>query len=139
MARYLLDANILSALLTNPYGGVAAKMAKATGGRSGQLCTSVIVAAEVHYGLKKKSSMRFAAKPHQLLASLDILPLGLDVIDHYARIRVELERAGRIIGANDLLIAAHTVAADSILVTNNIREFARVKGLRIENWLENGK
>lgn len=66
---------------------------------------------------------------------MEVLPLGVDAIPHYARIRVELERAGRIIGANDLLMAAHALATDSILVSHNTREFQRVQGLRIEDWL----
>jgi tRNA(fMet)-specific endonuclease VapC len=135
--RYLLDANILSDLLKNPRGRAAARMAVAVTQNPQRIFTSVIVAAEMHYGVKKKGSSRTAANVRGILANIEILPLGLDVIEHYARIRVELERAGTIIGANDLLIAAHALAIDGILVTNNVREFSRVKGLKYENWLEN--
>jgi tRNA(fMet)-specific endonuclease VapC len=56
-------------------------------------------------------------------------------IQHYARVRIGLERAGSPIGANDLLIAAHALALDAVLVSDNEREFARIDGLRLENWL----
>lgn len=133
---YLLDANIFSDLLKNPAGHAATRMAIATKRNPRRIFTSVVVAAEMHYGAKKKGSDKTTADVRGVLANVEILPLGLDVIEHYARIRVELERAGTIIGANDLLIAAHALATDSILVSNNLREFSRVKGLKYENWLE---
>lgn len=133
--RYLLDANILSDLLKNPTGRAAARMALAVERNPRRVFTSVIVAAEMHYGAHKKSSDKTSADVRGVLANVEILPLGLDVIEHYARIRVELERAGTIIGANDLLIAAHALVADLILVTHNLREFSRVRGLKYEDWL----
>jgi tRNA(fMet)-specific endonuclease VapC len=133
---YLLDANILSDLLKNPTGRSAARMAAAVDRNPRRVFTSVIVAAEMHYGAKKKGSDKTTAEVHGVLANVEILPLGLDVIEHYARIRVELERAGTTIGANDLLIAAHALATDLILVTHNLREFSRVRGLKYEDWLE---
>jgi tRNA(fMet)-specific endonuclease VapC len=134
---YLLDANVLSDLLKNPVGQAAKRMALAAERNPRRIFTSVIVAAEMHYGAKKKNSEKTNADVRGVLANVEILPLGLDVIEHYARIRVELERAGTIIGANDLMIAAHALAADLILVTHNRREFSRVRGLRYEDWLEN--
>jgi len=131
----MLDANIFSDLVKNPSGRASHEMARATRDRSGQLCTSVIVAAELHYGSEKKDSDNWGRKIEDLLRVVRVVPLGLNVIDHYARVRIQLERAGMIIGANDLLIAAHALAIDSILVTANAREFSRVKGLKYENWL----
>jgi len=136
---YLLDANIFSDLLKNPTGLAAARMAVATKRDPRRIFTSVVVAAEMHYGAKKKGSEKTTADVRGVLANVEILPLGLDVIEHYARIRVELERAGTVIGANDLLIAAHALAADLILVTHNLREFSRVKGLKYEDWLTDSK
>ncbi len=136
---YLLDANILSDLLKNPAGRAAARMAAAVNRNPRKIYTSVIVAAEMHYGAKKKNSEKTTADVRGVLANVEILMLGLDVIEHYARIRVELERAGTIIGANDLMIAAHALAADLILVTHNLREFSRVKGLQYEDWLEDSR
>jgi tRNA(fMet)-specific endonuclease VapC len=134
--RYLLDANIFSDLLKNPTGHAAAKMAIATKRNPRRIFTSVVVAAEMRYGSHKKGSDKTTADVRGVLANVEVLPLGLDVIEHYARIRVELERAGTILGANDLLIAAHALATDSILVTHNLREFARVRGLKYEDWLK---
>ena len=134
---YLLDANVLSDLLKNPVGQAANRMALTAERNPRRIFTSVIVAAEMHYSAKKKNSEKTNADVRGVLANVEILPLGLDVIEHYARIRVELERAGTIIGANDLMIAAHALAADLILVTHNLREFSRVRGLRYEDWLEN--
>ncbi len=133
---YLLDANILSDLLKNPTGKSAARMAVAADRNPRKIFTSVVVAAEMHYGAEKKALAKTTADVRGVMANIEILPLGLDVIGHYARIRVELERAGKIIGANDLLIAAHALAIDAVLVTANVREFSRVKGLKYENWLE---
>lgn len=76
-----------------------------------------------------------AARIEELFTTITILPFEADADLHYARIRVDLERRRLIIGGNDLLIAAHALASGSILVTNNAREFQRVKGLKIENWL----
>jgi tRNA(fMet)-specific endonuclease VapC len=70
-----------------------------------------------------------------VLASLEVLPLDKDSDRHYAEIRTHLNRKRRPIGSNDLLIAAHTLALDLVLVTDNVGEFARVPGLSIENWL----
>jgi tRNA(fMet)-specific endonuclease VapC len=71
-----------------------------------------------------------------LLEVLDVLPLDIDTDSHYAEIRVKLEAAGTPIGPNDLLIAAHARSLDLILVSANVREFSRVPGLSVENWLE---
>jgi tRNA(fMet)-specific endonuclease VapC len=70
-----------------------------------------------------------------LLEALEILPLEPKADLHYGRIRAELEKAGTPIGGNDLLIAAHALAVDGVLVTDNIREFKRIEGLQVENWL----
>jgi tRNA(fMet)-specific endonuclease VapC len=133
--QYLLDTNILSDLLKNPQGKVAARISSLPAVERDSLATSIVVAAELRYGAAKSGSAILAARVDQLLNALDILPLEPDADRHYGRIRSELEKAGTPIGANDLLIAAHALALDAILVTDNIREFKRVKGLHVENWL----
>ena len=131
--RYLLDTNILAELARNPVGPVVRAIA-AVGERS--VCTSVIVACEVHYGLAKRASPKLADRMFEILATIDVLTsLPEDIGVHYGRIRVHLESAGEVIGPNDLLIAAHARAADLTIVTGNEREFRRVPGLRVENWL----
>jgi tRNA(fMet)-specific endonuclease VapC len=100
-----------------------------------QICTSIIVATELRYGAAEKASARLSAQLEAVLRVLSVLPLELPVDATYARIRSELEREGRPIGGNDLLIAAHTVTLGHTLVTDNEGEFGRVRGLRCENWL----
>lgn len=131
-SRYLLDTNILSAVARDPRGVAAQRMLAS---RPGQCCTSFVVAAAIRFGLKKSGSARLAENLERLLAVLDVLPLDAPVDAHYADIRLVLERAGTPIGPNDLLIAAHARALDCVLVSDNLREFERVPGLRVENWL----
>ena len=130
--RYLLDTNILSDLIRNPRG-LANKRLAVVG--EATVCTSIVVACELRFGAKKKGSSRLEERVDEVLASLEVLPLDKDSDRHYAEIRTYLSRIGRPIGSNDLLIAAHTLALDLILVTDNIDEFARVPMLSIENWL----
>lgn len=132
MAGYLLDANVVSALMHAPVGRLAQRIARAG---EGNVFTSVIVAAELAYGGVKKPSARLAEALATVFFELDIKPLGRDVVDRYARLRHRLEQAGTPIGANDMFIAAHALALDATLVTDNEREFARIAELRIENWL----
>jgi tRNA(fMet)-specific endonuclease VapC len=130
--RYLLDTNIVSDLVRNPQGKVAERVFKA--GET-QVCTSIIVAAELRYGAEKKQSPRLSAQLEAVLGALEVLPLGKPADATYGEIRTRLEQAGEPIGGNDLLIAAHAISLDCVLVTDNVREFARVKSLSIENWL----
>ena len=130
--RYLLDTNIISHLLRNSDGKVAARI-KSVGER--KVCTSIIVAAELRYGVAKKSSPRLVAELEEILGALEILPFEAPADETYGQIRTQLEKSGRPIGANDLLIAAHAVALGYILVSDNEREFTRVTNLRYENWL----
>jgi tRNA(fMet)-specific endonuclease VapC len=130
--RYLLDTNTLSEFIRNPRGLVNKRLSVV--GES-TVCTSIVVACELRFGAKKKGSSRLEERVDEALASLEVLPLDKESDRHYAEIRTHLSRKGRPIGSNDLLIAAHTLALDLILVTDNVDEFARVPGLSIENWL----
>lgn len=132
MVRYLLDTNILADLLRNP-GGRAARRLAVVG--EATVSTSIVVACELRYGAAKKGSPRLSERVEILLGSLEVLPLDKDADHRYAEIRSHLDRLGRPIGPNDLLIAAHTLALDLTLVTDNVEEFARVPGLFAENWL----
>lgn len=100
------------------------------------ICTSIIVACELRYGAAKKGSARLSERVESLLESLEVLPLDKESDHRYAEIRYHLEQQGKPIGPNDLLIAAHALALDLTLVTDNVEEFARVPGLRLENWLD---
>ncbi|HWM92983.1 MAG TPA: type II toxin-antitoxin system VapC family toxin [Thermoanaerobaculia bacterium] len=130
--RYLLDSNSLSDLIRHPGGKVARRFAVVG---EPVVCTSIIVACELRFGAAKKGSSELSIRIDQLLASFNVLPLDREADRHYAEIRAHLSRKGQPIDSNDLLIAAHTLALDLILVTDNVDEFARVPELSIENWL----
>ena len=131
--RYLLDTNIVSNLVRDPQGRVADRV-KAIG--EANVCTSIIVAAELRYGTTKKASPRLGAQVEAVLGALDTLPLESPADEIYGSIRSQLELAGTPIGGNDLLIAAQAMAHGHTLVTDNDKEFSRIDGLRVENWLD---
>jgi tRNA(fMet)-specific endonuclease VapC len=133
MLRYLLDTNILSDLLRNP-GGRAARRLAVVGETT--VCTSIVVACELRYGAAKRGSPALSKRVDNLLESLEILSLDRETDYRYAEVRWHLDRAGQPIGANDLLVAAHTLALDLVLVTDNLKEFSRIPRLALENWLD---
>ncbi len=99
-----------------------------------QLWLSAIVAAELRFGAAKLQSPRFQAAVESWLTGFDVKPWPLEATHHYAQIRAALERTGQPIGGMDLMIAAHAMAEDSVVITNNAREFLRVPGLALEEW-----
>lgn len=133
--RYLLDTNILSDLMRNPGGEIARKISTLSTEERELISTSLIVACELRFGAAKKRSALLKERVGQLLENLIVLALEPEVDEHYGRLRAELEEKGTLISANDMLIAAHALSLGAVLVTDNIREFRRVKGLRVENWL----
>lgn len=130
---YLLDTNILSNLIRDPAGSVARRIAE-----KGEetICTSIVVACELRFGAEKKQSASLRARVEELLTAIDVLALDVDSDCHYAGIRAKLEAGGTPIGPNDLLIAAQALSLGLVLVSANIKEFSRVPGLSVENWLE---
>jgi len=135
MATYLLDSNILSDMMRNPAGAAMRVLESRSADAENNFVTSVMVACELRYGAVKKGSSKLVQRLDEVLGSVDVVSLDRGIEQHYASIRSDLERRGELIGQNDLLIAAHALALDAVLVTDNIREFERVKGLRVENWL----
>ncbi len=132
MMRFLLDTNIVSDLVRHPHGRIADRIRNVG---EQQVCTSIIVAAELRYGAARKGSTRLTQQLEIVLSAIDVLALEAPADGVYGKLRVRLERAGRTIGANDLLIAAHALALGHTIVTDNDREFARIDDLRVENWL----
>lgn len=132
MAGYLLDTNVLSALIRDPGGKVARRIAKVG---EEVVCTSMIVACELRFGAAKSGSMRFQQRVEAILGELEVLAPDSPADYHYAEIRAFLERKGTPVGPNDLLIAAHALSLGLTLVTGNTREFSRIPGLAVENWL----
>ncbi|HEU4967576.1 type II toxin-antitoxin system VapC family toxin [Sphingomonas sp.] len=130
MTRFLLDTNIISTLIRDPDGDAA----EAIWARSDECCTSIVVAAELRFGLAKNPSAHRQKLLEAVLESIDAAPWESPADLHYGELRAALERAGTPIGSNDMLIAAHALALNCTLVTANEREFRRVPGLAVENW-----
>ena len=128
----MLDTNIVSELARNPHGAIAKRIAEV--GPDG-ICVSIIVAAELRYGCAKKGSPRLQARVEDILATIPVLPLEVPADADYGRQRAQLEASGQPIGGNDLLIASHALALGLTLVTHNTREFSRIVGLQVEDWL----
>jgi tRNA(fMet)-specific endonuclease VapC len=133
LSGYLLDTNIISDIIRNP-GGPAARRIEQTDPKD--VYTSIIVAAELRYGCAKSGSAKLLAKVQAVLETIPVLPLDVPADSEYGGIRAALEAAGQTIGLNDLLIGAHAHALGLTLVTGNMREFNRIPGLSVENWLE---
>lgn len=132
--RYLLDTNICIYIIKKKPESVIKKFTKR---RPGSVAISSITLSELYYGVVKSS------KPNENMIALQefISPLiVLDFTDQdalfYGKIRVDLERKGKPIGAMDLLIAAIAKSRELVLITNNVREFSRISDLKIENWVE---
>jgi tRNA(fMet)-specific endonuclease VapC len=132
LTSYMLDTNIISDLIRNPQGRAAKRIAKVG---EDNICTSVIVAAELRYGCAKSGSTRLLKAVEDLLGEISVLPFDVPADTEYGGIRAELEAAGKPIGGNDLLIAAHAYATGTTIVTANTDEFKRIRGLNVENWL----
>ncbi len=133
MSGYLLDTNIISDVIRNPAGFAARRIEQID---PKDICTSIVVAAELRYGCARKGSAKLLAKVEALLDIIPVLPLDVPVHSQYGGIRSALEAAGQTIGLNDLLIGAHAYALGLTLVTDNMPEFIRIRGLSVENWLE---
>jgi len=133
-ARYLLDTNICIYIARHHPPAVRQRFAAL---RPGDAAMSIITYGELRFGAEKSQHPQQAVERLERLAALiPSEPLPLAAADHYARIRAQQERSGQPIGGIDLWIAAHALAEGLILVTNNVREFQRVEGLRLENWAE---
>ncbi|MEO7761848.1 MAG: type II toxin-antitoxin system VapC family toxin [Casimicrobiaceae bacterium] len=129
---WMLDTDTLSDLIRYPRGAV---MGRLDATEPDTVCTSIVVACELRFGARRKGSILLTQRVEQLLDTLAVLPLDSPADQHYADIRAALEGAGTPIGGHDLFIAAHARSCDMTLVTHNTREFARVPGLRVEDWL----
>lgn len=129
--RRTLDTNICSHVLRRHPASMLERFASLD---RGQVWLSAIVAAELRFGAAKLASIRFSAAVEAWLTGFEVRPWPADATRHYANIRAALERAGQPIGNVDLLIAAHAMAEDSVVVTHNAREFLRVPGLAVEEW-----
>lgn len=131
MTRYLLDTNIVSDLFRNPNGPVERSLRDH---RRHQIGISLIVKGEILFGLSKTNNHRGRRAFDALLETIEVWSLESPVEDEYASLRVALERQGVQMGPHDLWIASHGLVLDAVVVTDD-RAFARVPGLKVENWL----
>ncbi len=131
--KYLLDTNICTYIINNKPPQVTQYFQRCNFGDIG---ISSITVAELNYGIEKsKQRDRNRAALEQFLAPLTVLPFDHAASDRYGELRQHLERIGQPIGPMDMLIAAHALSLNVIVVTNNVREFQRVPKLMIENWV----
>ena len=133
-ARYLLDTNTCIYVHREQPPEVLARFRRLT---SGEAVVSVITYGELLFGAEKSAMRTKVIEVLQEFISLvQVLPLSTEVAQTYGSIRANLEVKGISIGGNDLWIAAHAKTAGLTLVTNNEREFRRIPGLKVQNWVE---
>ncbi len=131
MIKYMLDTNILIYTIKNR----PTKVREAFKRHADYLAMSTVTLGELIYGAEKSTqSDRNLADIEALAARMDVVPFDSQAAIHFGQVRAELVKSGKLIGPYDLMIAGHARSRGLILVTNNLREFKRVPGLRVENW-----
>ena len=130
--KYMLDTNIIAYAKNERPESVLIKLKQHA---ASDLCISTITRAEIEYGVYNSSrpdvnQLAFAS----FLSGIEILPFDSAAAVEYGKIRADLKKKGTLIGANDMLIAAHAKSLGMTLVSNNTSEFERVEGLMLENW-----
>ncbi|QLB39572.1 MULTISPECIES: tRNA(fMet)-specific endonuclease VapC [Mannheimia] len=132
MLKYMLDSNIVIYVIKHRPVEVLQRFNQ----NAGKMCVSSITAAELYYGAEKSGfSARNIAVIEDFLSRLTILDYQPKSAAHFGNIKAELAKQGKLIGENDIHIAAHARSEGLVIVTNNLREFERVEGLRLENWV----
>lgn len=132
--KYMLDTNICIYLMNGKDDKLAMKFNK---NNPNDLCISNITYSELMYGVEKSKNRELNFYRLLLfLSEINILNYDFNASEEYGRIRFLLEKKGNIIGSNDLFIAAHAKSLGLTLITNNEKEFSRVNGLKVENWIE---
>jgi tRNA(fMet)-specific endonuclease VapC len=131
--RYMLDTNICSYILKNHPTAVKQKFEEVG---AGNICISAIVLAELYYGAARHSKgIVIRREIDNFVSRLIVIPWDENAADHYGAVRASLEKVGTLVGAMDMLIAAHAKSCAATLVTNNLRKFERIKGLKLLNWV----
>jgi tRNA(fMet)-specific endonuclease VapC len=133
MLRYMLDTDICIFVLRNRPAELRQKFRRF----EDELCISAITVGELFYGVER-SARRIENRRavEELIGNLTVLPFATRGAAHFAQLRAELTRAGVVCGPYDMLIAGHARSEDLTVVTNNVREFRRIPGLQVENWLQ---
>jgi tRNA(fMet)-specific endonuclease VapC len=132
MLTYMLDTNICIYVMKH----YPLELLEKFNGLAEQLCISSITLGELHYGAEKSARRAYNLTAiEQFVARLDVLPFGEKAAAHYGQVRAELERAGTPSGPHDMQIGGHARSEGLIMVTNSMREFSRMPGVRAENWI----
>lgn len=133
MSKYMLDTDTCAFILRKSSPVLLQRIQQVP---LHQQCMSVVTLAELLYGVQVSSKKKANRDAVELLARyVNVLEWTLDAAGHYAEIRADLKKRGQQLGANDLLIAAHAKSMGAFIVTNNVKDFGRVKGLKLENWM----
>jgi tRNA(fMet)-specific endonuclease VapC len=132
MLTYMLDTNICIYVMKNYPQNLQEKF----NSLAEQICISSITLGELHYGAEKSARRadNLIAIEH-FVARLDVLPFDARAASHYGQLCAELERAGTPCGPHDMQIGGHARSEGLIVVTNNVREFSRMPGIRVEDWV----
>jgi len=131
---YLLDTNHCIFLINHKYPQVGRRLARQ---KVGAVAVSTITTAELWHGVENSARKeQNQAALGKFLLPLEVLPFDEKAAQAYGNIRCQLERMGKVIGAMDLLIAAHAVSSGAVLVSQNLREFQRVPELKLEDWTQ---
>ncbi|WP_417916179.1 type II toxin-antitoxin system tRNA(fMet)-specific endonuclease VapC [Candidatus Electronema sp. JC] len=131
MLKYMLDTNMVIYTMKNRPEQVRQHFKQ----HQGQMCISSVTLGELIYGAEcSQQPERNLADMEAMAARLEVLPFDNRAASHFGQVRAELRRAGQPIGPYDMMIAGHARSLGLILVTNNLKEFIRVQGLRLENW-----
>lgn len=130
MTLFMLDPDSVSFALRG-HGRVAATILEH---RPSQLCVSAITVAELRYGAERRQSSKLHAAIDAFVSNVAVLPFDDACASHFGTLAADLAARGTPIGDFDVLIAAHAMAAEATLVTNNVKHFSRVRGLKVENW-----
>ena len=135
MLQYMLDTNICIYVIKN----YPPKLRERFNRLAEQLCMSSITLAELLYGAEKSARrLENLQAVEQFSARLEVLAFSPKAAVHFGQIRADVERLGKPVGPLDMLIGAHARAEGLIIVTNNVREFQRLPGVRVENWVDEG-
>lgn len=131
MLKYMLDTNMVIYTIKNR----PEKVREAFTLHEGQTCISSVTLGELIYGAEKSSQIeRNLSVIEGLAARLEVMPFDEKAAAHFGQLRAELAKAGKSIGPYDLMIAGHARALGLVLISNNLKEFQRVPGLRLDNW-----